>query len=494
MALFYQINFTSERQATGRAKLYVALFILACLLAVAGYYANEAWKESIRPVLQPRLATCHTLSERLAETLTDWKQASEAYQEIRLYVDQEGQTPPWRMIDALEGLEEAAAANLTNGVSCGFLPAKLTVTRGEGFTLTGSLPLPDYDKVEFRDAMGKRMTAFVTNVFASSDLSTRAVCTCALDWSKPEPSTEDSTLGVTLRVTFMDAKPRDYPKPPAELVEAVKEAEVWRAAVRKCKLAVNPARKKELQDVGTLLSALVANNRKLSGDRYERIKTLSEQAVNPLAVTDQIAKQTTTQVPADVKAFETAWRELSHRQWRRERTLDRPELDLVNAKFGRLSDALPKKEAFAAGTAKVDYYLHAFTNGVLKKHIANDSTFWDRVLEPGISNATDKALSPQLVKKIEIDSKAKRVAFPLWAVAFGGNAGGAAQQSSAPALSLADLKAVLRSMETNSAGTWVSSVTASFDDKNEDSANRWRAIRGVQLEGRVPCWLGNGEQ
>ena len=52
MALFYQINFTSERQATGRAKLYVVLFILACLLAVAGYYVNEAWKEAKKPVLQ----------------------------------------------------------------------------------------------------------------------------------------------------------------------------------------------------------------------------------------------------------------------------------------------------------------------------------------------------------------------------------------------------------------------------------------------------------
>ena len=494
MALFYQINFTSERQATGRAKLYVALFILACLLAVAGYYANEAWKEAKKPVLQPRLATSQTLSERIAETLEAWQRASAAYQEVRLYVDHEGQTPPWRMIDVLEGLEEAAAAKSTNRVSCRFLPAKLTVTRGEGFTLTGSLPLPEYDKVEYRDAMGMKMNAFITNALVSSGLSTCAVCTCALTWSKAEPSAEDRTLGATLRVTVTDPKPREYPKPPAELAEALKEVAAWRDAVRKCKLAVNPARKKETQDVGTLLSALVANNRQLLGDRYERIKTLSEQALNPLAVTDEIGKHATAQVPADVKAFETAWRELSYRQWRRERTLDRPELDSINVKWGHLSEALPKKEDFAAGTAKVDDYLHAFTNGVLKKHIANDSTFWDRVLEPGIRNATDKALSPQLAKKIEIDPNAKRVAFPLWAVAFGGNAGGAAQQASAPALSLADLKAVLRSMETNSAGTWVSSATATFDDKTEAPDGSWGAIRGVQLEGRVPCWLGNGEQ
>ena len=496
MALFYQINFTSQRQAKGRAKLYVALFLVACLLAGAGSYMREVWKEAQKPVLQPRLATCQTLAERLSETLEAWQRAAAAYQEVRLYVDHEGQTPPWRMANVLERLADAARSGATNGASCRFLPAKLTVTRGEGVSLTGTLSLPERDKAEYRDAMGRLMTASISNALASSGLSTSAVCTCSVAWSKAEPTTEDRTLGATLRVTVADPKPRDYPPPPAELSEVVKEVAAWRGAVRACKLATNPDRKKDLKDVGTLLSALVANNRRTLGDQYERIKVLAESAVNPLAVTEEFRKLDSDKIPGDVKAFDAAWRELSRRQWRRERTLDRPELDRASAKWEHLVGALPKRDDFAASNAKVEEYLHSFTNGVLKKHIVNEDTFWKRVLEPGVSRATAKAISPRPVGKIEIDAKAGRVAFPLWRVEFGENAGagGGTQKESAPVLLLADLGAVLRSMETNSAGTWVSSVTATFDDKTDDPAGRWSAIRQVQLEGRVPCWLKNGGQ
>jgi hypothetical protein len=493
MGLFYQINFTAQRQTRSRTRLYGVVFILLCLLAGAGYQAAALWREANKPMLLPRLARYQASFAHVAETYEAWQRAFAAYQEIRPYVEKDGQLPPWRLLCALDGLSAAAPAVSPLGERCLFLPTGLTVVRGGGVTVEGRVPLPTRDKTEHLAVVKEVLTALATNALPREACGfSNAVFTVA--WSKEALAAEDREIGATLHLKFPESKARAYPAPPSELAEAVKQAAAWRGKVSACRVPAAPGKEKELREVGAWLSELVLKNRSVLGDGYEEVRRLAEQAVDPMAVTRAVRERGGTKVTADVTVFEEAWKALALRQWRRERTLDCPELDVAATRLERLSAALPRREDFESGLAHVESNLRAFATGVLKKHVTEEETFWERVLAPAVRSAATPPLVPQKDGKLAVDPQAARVDFPFWKVSFGAGPGGAARQEAAPSASLPDLRAVLQNLETNSAGTWVTQVTVAFDTKAGDPVGRWRTLRHARIEGRVPCWLENGTQ
>lgn len=487
MALFYRINFTSKWQA-GIWKIWVlALCFLVFLVAGAAVYMAHLYEEYSRPVLQPRLTQYQTLVDHAVEIQTVWQKAASAYKEVRQYHESQLQTPPCAMLGALGGVATNSLGVSSTGEPYEFRPESLSVLRGKGISLTGVVPLPTTDRGEHCQVLGSKMLKLVKDAIASGNCGhTNAVC--SLNWSKVTFSPDDKELKATLHVVFADGKLKRFPEPFPELALAIKKADVFRERMRKSVLTVSSGKTKGKRDCGVWLDDLVLNCKRLLGSDYERVSAFAKSAVDPLAVTSEIAKYCKEKTPGEVRQFEESWKELSHRHWRRERALDCEELDQDVREQKRVAAGLPYMSDLVLSLNKVDSIYKASTNAVTKKTI-NEPTFWDRVIDPCISNATGKVISPKhdKDKKIEIDRNAVLLAFPLWEASFGDNKDSVAEE--APTVTLDDLRMILNNVETNSAGTWVTAVKAQFDCKVDEPLKRWQLIRFVQIDGRVPCGL-----
>ena len=509
MALFYQINFTAERQRGGRIKLCVVLVLVACVAAAAGNCAWRLFEDSRRPVLQPRLAQYQTLADRVSEALAAWKKASAAYQEVRPYVEKGDQAPLLDMLASLECVARMKERVSPNGIPYRFLPIELTISREKGLvTLKGVAPLPTRDKSDHL----KELTVLISNAFASGGSATNV--TCQLTWKKEVPAAEDMESEATLKVTFGALPSRAYPAPPPELESLVQSIGTWRDAVHRC-VVINGAGSQEKRTVDQMLLLLVSSNRQALGAAYERVKALAIAAVDPMVVTAEIVREADTKSPVGLAAFEQSWLELSLRRWRREATLDKPELDRAVSELGRFFSALPRKQDFESSLLKSESYFNALTNGVQRQHIAQEDTFWTDMLKPCFSNM-NATLPVRLKSTIMIEEatgqgllargkggkvpassqhagissgQRERVAFPVWRVAIGQERDTSSRKMQC--FLLEEFKTGLMNIEAHSTGSWVTSLSITFNAELSEPQQRWKNIQQAQIEGRVPCWLGN---
>jgi len=501
MALFYQINFTSERHARVNTARVCIVFLLVCLVAGAAGFMWYLYGESKKPVLGPRLSTYQTHLAQVTQTLADWRQAEAGWQEVRAYVEQEGQLAPADMLRSLEGLAQMGAQPSPDP-KCphAFFPERLEVLRAGGLVLTGEAWLPEREKVAHCTRLAGLVTECVTNTLATvtntvtAEIVPLAPQTFTFEWSKAEPGRDDVRLKATLKASFAGGKPLVFKTPPPELDGLLAEAQKWHAKVIKCSLEYKSGKKETIE---ALLSRVLSDNRQALGDRYEHIKALSETAVNPMVVSREIRKALDDKVSASLADFERAWSARAQERWpwRREKELDNPELDAAVANMGAWLEGgvLPRKQAFEAIQSRNLAYLYAMTNGVQSKHAVEEDTFWKIVLRPSLT--VRKELVPSETLKVVLDAKdkASRVAFPLWRVSLGElKEAPKTAADSGEGLTFADLEKVLMNVETNPAGMWVTAVTVDFDKAQADPKSRWEKLSKVSVEGRVPCWVGAG--
>lgn len=494
MGMFYQINFTAERQTRGRTLLVSMILLVLCLLAGAGVYAYGLWQEAQMPVLQPRLSRYQSVFEHVHKSNELWLQTHAAYQTIAPFEESRGQVRPCMLLGVVECLAAAEAPVSPSGVPYSFLPAQVSITRNEGMTISGIVKFPRYNKEEHQAATSAFLHEVVSNALAGAQCGlTNATFTWV--WSKAALSVGEEQNGLTLALKLPAQKQSGYPAPPPELAAAVKDTDVWRGKVHKSLLAANPGSREKKRETGVWLNELVTRNREALGEQYDAVKRLSERAVDPLAVVRALREHGGDKVGGDAADFENAWMALSMRQFKRERTLDNLELDLAVLSMERLAAALPRRDDFDAGLARVEAQLNSFTNATLKKHVDSELTFWERVLEPSVKRVKTPALAVRQDGKIEVDAKAARVDFPVWKlVVADGSSGPGDKKAETDTASLKDLKAILLNIETNSSGTWVTQTAAVFQDDSTAAAGpRWNALHRIRVEGRVPCWLGSSK-
>ena len=498
MALFYQINFTSELHARRRVGLWCAIVLFVCLVVGASCFAVYLYEESKQPVLAPRLDTYQTDVTQITQTLVEWRQAETRWREISTYVEQEGQLVPADMLRSLEGLAQMGEQRAEE-IKCplSFLPQRLEVRRAGGIVLTGDAGLPERDKAEHCSSLSALVAGCLTGTVASVTNAVTAEVfplvprTFKFDWAKAVPGPDDARLAATLTATFADGKPLIFKSPPAELEGLLGESKKWHEKIFKVSVEVKPG-KQETVDV--LLNRVLSDNKQALGESFARIKALADTAVNPTAVSREIQKVLGEKASHSLDDFERAWNSVAQERWpwRRLKELDNPALDADIANMGAwlAGGVLPRKQVFETVQSKSLAYLNAMTNGVQSKHIEQEKTFWEVVLKPCFTVRTGLVPGEALKAALDARDKAARVAFPAWRVSLGV----AKETSDKPGsgLTWADLGKVLMNVETNPAGMWVTAVSIEFDKTASDSKSRWDQLSTVTVEGRVPCWVGAG--
>ncbi len=497
MALFYQINFSTERIEGINKIRWLVCFLILCLLTGAGIFGFYLYEESKKPVLAPRLDAYQTHVTQVTQTLQDWKQAEAGWQEVRTYVEQEDQLAPADMLRALEGLAQMGAQPSSDGCPYAFLPERLEIRREGSIVLTGEASLPEREKVAHCARLAEMVAKQVTNVVASitnavtAQIFPLAPHALTFEWAKPVPGAEDERLKATLTAAFANGKPLAFKSPPPELEKRLAEAKTWHTKVGQCKLAMASGKKEKVED---LLNRMLSENKKALGDGYERIKAISETAVNPLAVSRAVREALGAKTPGGVAAFEHAWNALAQEKWpwRRVAELDNPALDtsIANLVVWLGEGVLPRKQAFLTIQSRNLAYLNAMTNGVQSQHIENEKKFWEDVLMPNLTVRKELVPKEALPAALDKKDKTSRVAFPLWRAAFDEKSDPQAKKGQVPWLSFEELGTVLMNVETNPAGTWVTAVTVDFDKTQDEPDRRWARLEKVTVEGRVPCWIG----
>ena len=497
MALFYQINFTSERHARINILRWCALFLVLCFLAGSAYFANYLYEETKQPVLGPRLDTYQSHVTQVTQTLADWKRAEAGWLEVRPYVEQEGQFAPADMLRSLEALAQMGEQPSPDGCPHAFLPERLEIRRVGGVVLTGEASLPEHDKVAHCTHLASLVAGYVTNTVGcvsntvTADVFPLTPRSFKFDWAKPVPGPDDVRMKATLTAAFATGKPLAFKSPPAELERQLGEAKAWHAKVSQCMVEVTPGKKEKVE---AAMSRLLSENKAGLGDSYERIKAFAETAVNPMAVSREIGKTLGNKVPGSLAAFDRAWSVVAQERlpWRRVKELDNPALDGAIANLGVwLDGVLPRKQVFEAIQSKNLAYINALTNGVQRQFIEQEHTFWKDVLKPTLT--VREGLVPSETQKATLDAKDKtaRVSFPSWSASIS-ETKEASSDKIGKSPSFADLSKVLMNVETNSVGTWVTAVTVEFDKTQNDPKSRWDRLARVTVEGRVPCWMGDG--
>lgn len=493
MAQFYQINFTQERQS--RVKwVWVAVAVLTVfIVAGAGLYVRDLFVEAAKPLLQPRLSQYQSLAQRSAEILTTWQRVASAYDEIRPFREKALQTPPARLIRVLGPLASADLGRSQKGEPCRFLPEKLTLRRGEDLVLTGTVALPETEKREHCRITGAALLAAASNAVAAALAPEASRVACTLSWAKDTFTAEDEAIGATLRIGISDPVPPRFPAPFKELSDAAAEMQTWRDKARHCKIADPSGKSSVAREAGPWLDEALVASRTVLGDHYAAVDAFAKRAVDPLAVVTRIRERAQKEPPSAVGAFETAWKELVQRKWHREAALDSPALDAAISNQIWVAESLPRMEDLAANAGKAEAYCLSVTNAVSRMNLLEEETFWDRVIDPCVTGVLGTNRPPSH-SKIAIDGKAGRLAFPLWEIVIRGDKLGKAADQASRASRLDAVIAILENVETNSAGTWVTSVEADFDTAASLPETRLQSLREVRLKGLVPCWLGDEKQ
>lgn len=490
MAQFYQINFTQERQS--RIKwVWMAVAVLTLCLAVGvGLYVRALFIEAAKPLLQPRLSQYQSLAQRSAEVLSKWQRVASAYDEIRPFRERASQTSPCRLIRIIEPFAAADLGRSLKGEPCRFLPEKLTLKRAEDLVLIGSVALPETDKREHCTITKAALLEAASNAVAAALAPEASRVVCSLSWAKDTFTAEDETIGATLRFSLSDPVAPRFPPPFKELSDAVAEMQTWRDKARHCKIADPSGHSSVAREAGPWLDEAVVASRPALGDNYAAVDAFAKRAVDPLAVVARIREQAQKEPPSAVGAFETAWKTLVQRKWHRETALDSPALDAAISNQIWVAESLPRMEDLAANAEKAEMYCLSVTNAVSRKNMVEEETFWDRVIDPCVTGVLGTNRPPSHAD-IAIDGKASRLTFPLWEIVIRDGSRGTAAGQVSPVCGLDAVSAILENVETNSAGTWVTSVEAVFDTAASLPETRWHSLRQVQIKGLVPCWLGD---
>ena len=490
MSLFYQVNFTETRQSQFRALWTTAWIVLAIVIILIVNHAKHLYAESLNPVLQPRLSRLQMYATRVGDCAAKWEKTFGAYQEIRPFAEQR------KTLSSLQA--SVAVTNIITTMVQHFgdsplriSPEKFSFKKGEGFALTLLVPLPNENKKEHiqqvRDAL--------TNAVAKS----RKIgllppgTTTTLSWGKESPGATDIKDHVTLRIAIPNTVAMTFPKVPLDLTKTKVMLDPLRKRIQACSITI-PSSKTKTTVGEQILSIPIPK-----GDEYDALRALQQSCLDPLGFTSEIRtvlpeKMRTRELLKKLDVFDTAWKEISLRCWKREKTLDNAELDALITEFTRTADALPKSDFFDKNLSKINQYLEAFSKGILAKHI-REITFREHVIDQTIAQTTQNRFKATL-GNVAVNMGAPRVDFPVWRITLTQEESTEAptqQKGVIVQMPMHMLNDVLAGIETNSSGTWATSVVFSFVASSEPNGNQELKVSDIAIEGRVPCWMKDVE-
>lgn len=490
MSLFYQVNFAETRQSQINALWTATWVVLAIVILLLGNHAKYLYAESLKPVLQPRLSRLQMYATRVEECAAKWEKTFAAYQEIRPFAEQRKMLSSLQASTAATNIITTMVQHYGDSPLC-ISPEKFSFKRGEGFTVTLLVPLPKENKKEHIKQVHGTLTNAVAQSIKIGLLPPAATTT--VSWGKESPGVTDIKDHVTLRITIPTAATLTFPKVPLDLTKTKNLLEPFRKRIRSCSIKIPSLKTKTT--VGEQILSIPIHK----GDEYDSLRALQQTYLDPLGFTSEVKavlpeKMKTRELLKKLDAFDTAWKEISLRCWKREKTLDTEELDALIAEFARTAEALPKSDFFDKNLSKINQYLEAFSKGICAKHI-REVTFQEHVIDQTVSQATENRFRA-ILGNVAVNTGAPRVDFPFWRIilALPENAGSPAKQRNIIVqIPISMLNNVLARIETNSSGTWVTSVAISFVESSEPNGSQEFKVRDILIEGRVPCWMKDTE-
>lgn len=490
MSLFYQVNFTETRQSRNR-KLWTTAWVFSALaVLLLGNHAKYLYDESRKPVLQPRLSRLQMYATRIEDCVAKWESTFAAYQEVRPYIEQRKRVSP---LQASKVVTKIVATVMRHYEDSPLLirPEKLSFQREEGFVLTLLVPLPAEDKKEHL----KQVNDVLSNAVAQSvGIGLLPPAQITIVWEKESPEASDVTDRVTVEIIIPAKANMTFPKVPSDLTNAKKLLVPWRKRIRACSIKIPTSETKATVEEQLLCIPMP------KGDEYASLRAMQQSFLDPLELTSKArtllhAKFKTGDLLKKLDLFDAAWKDVALRCWKREKTLDNEELDALIAELALVTETLPKRDSFDTSMSKIKDYLDAFSKGILKKHI-REITFRERVIDQSVAQATKNRFKATFIGQVDVNKAAPQIDFPVWRInlALVDSTGDPAKQKGVTAqMPISMLNNVLAAIETNSAGTWVTTFVASFVGSSEPKGDPGFKVGDISIEGRVPCWTKDTE-